>query len=340
MNSASSKNDFRLLVGKRSRKSLFMASAYVFPGGTLEAGDFSSRWWSVFETSRIYKADLLSKLGNINGPRPPMITDPITVKKAKIDGSFLPPDIALRIAAIRETFEETGLFLTFNRKSISSQTPTSDLDQTDVDLTAWREKVRQDPIAFVDLCLETNCCPDVWSLYEWWNWLTPTSLGPKRFDTMFYVYCLERQPKVILDNSEITNSKWCTPTEILEEHVQNKVFLAPPQVYELSRIKNLTSFSSVKDFAEKRQKHGIERWLSVQANCKDGSLILLPGDDLYPKIPELIGSKPIPDFPQTLSEMREKAVKINRIESRGAISIAISNVTSCGHLIPVTYTQL
>ncbi|RWS06891.1 Nucleoside diphosphate-linked moiety X motif 19-like protein, partial [Dinothrombium tinctorium] len=340
--SALTKNDYRLLMVKRSGLSSFMASAYVFPGGRVETADYSSRWWSVFENIGIYKVDLLSKFGNINGPRPPMITDPITVKNAHIDGSFLPSDIALRIAAIRETFEETGiLLLTFNRESPSSQTPLSDLDETEVDLATWREKVREDPAAFIDLCLETKLCPDVWSLYEWWNWLTPISVGHKRFDTMFYVCCLERQPKVVLDNSEITTLKWCTPTEMLEEHVQEKVFLAPPQVYELSRIKNLTSFSSMKDFAEKRQQHGTERWLPVLATYKDGALSLLPGDDLYPKIPDVIGRKPVPDFPQTLSEMRAKAVSINRIELRGPTCVALCNQTlSCGQLIPVTYTHL
>ena len=65
----------------------------------------------------------------------------------------------------------------------------------------------KDGSAFIDLCVETGLCPDVWSLYEWSNWLTPISVGHKRFDTMFYICCLEKQPKVVLDYTEVTTLK-------------------------------------------------------------------------------------------------------------------------------------
>ena len=85
--------------------------------------------------------------------------------------------------------------------------PLSDLDDINVDLSLWRNKVREDASAFMELCLETNLCPDLWSLYEWWDWLTPISVGHKRCDTMFYLCCLDQQPKVVLDNSEVTTLK-------------------------------------------------------------------------------------------------------------------------------------
>ena len=79
----------------------------------------------------------------------------------------------------------------------------SDAEDSKVDFSAWREKVRNDADAFIDLCAETGLCPDLWSLYEWSDWLTPISVGHKRFDTMFYLCCLEKQPKVVLDNKEV-----------------------------------------------------------------------------------------------------------------------------------------
>lgn len=51
--------------------------------------------------------------------------------------------------------------------------------------------------------------------------------------------------------------------EMLEEHAQERLFLAPPQVYELSRIHHLPSFGAVRDFASQRQILGTERWLVV-----------------------------------------------------------------------------
>lgn len=85
----------------------------------------------------------------------------------------------------------------------------SELINNDVDLSSWREKVRKDASSFIDLCRETGLCPDLWSLYEWSNWLTPISVGHKRFDTAFYLCCLEKQPKVVLDHTEVTTLKVC-----------------------------------------------------------------------------------------------------------------------------------
>ena len=345
--SAIAKTDYRIMMVKRSGLSSFMASAYVFPGGAVEIADYSSRWWSVFEksgASREHLAQLTSR--HATGPRPPMTTDPETVKLAVAGGhpreDFLPADIGLRITAIRETFEETGVLLLTNPRQDAvgsvGNNPLSDLDDSGLDLSAWREKVRKSGAAFIDLCVETGLCPDVWSLYEWSNWLTPISVGHKRFDTMFYVCCLEKLPKVVLDQTEVTTLKWCTCLEMLEEHTQERLFLAPPQVYELSRIHHLSNFSALEDFVKKRDRLGCVRWLPVLATYRDGAISFLPGDSMYPAEPDIIGRKPVPDYPQTVPEMRAKAVDLNRIELRGPTCVSFCNIKlPLGHLSPVTH---
>ena len=125
---------------------------------------------------------------------------------------------------------------------------------------------------------------------------------------------------------------------MLEEHVQERLFLAPPQVYELSRIHHLNSFNSVHEFACKRALMGTHRWLPVLATYKDGAISFLPGDSMYPESPDIIGKKPVPDFPQSVAEMRAKASSLNRIELRGPTCMAFCNVKlPLGHLSPITY---
>lgn len=82
-------------------------------GGAFENADFSSKWWSVFEQANVSKQRALDVVNRITGHRPEIITKSVTfndyIEANEHDKhSLLPMDIALRIAAIRETFEETG----------------------------------------------------------------------------------------------------------------------------------------------------------------------------------------------------------------------------------------
>lgn len=241
--------DYRILMTKRSGSSSYLSSAYVFPGGHLEVSDFSPRWWSVFEQLGVTQEDLDALCGGLKreeAPKPPQIlSSPLILNQAKealkdaVDGSgrpLLPASVALRIAAIRETFEETSVLLLNhppskrtsenNRRSGATSarkgaaTPGGQQQQSEqvaadaylfdsivqskVDFKRWRNLVHRDPSRFSDLFLEMGLPPDLWSLKEWWNWLTPKSYGHKRFDTMFYICCLDCQPVALTDNKEVT----------------------------------------------------------------------------------------------------------------------------------------
>ncbi|XP_053202845.1 acyl-coenzyme A diphosphatase NUDT19-like [Panonychus citri] len=331
--------DYRVLMVKRSNLSSFMASAYVFPGGHVEISDYSSKWWNLFQRLGINKETLIKDIrSRVTGPRPPMIQNPTILQEidthANEFDNLLIPEIALRIAAIRETFEETGVAL-LTSVPYGNQS-TDDVNIGNVDLVSWRQKVRENGSNFINLCEQLNQVPNIWSLYEWWDWLTPISVGHKRFDTMFYICCLNKQPKVVLDNTEVTKLKWCTPSEIINEHTNEGVFLAPPQVYELARLDNLASFDEIERFSREREKFGVQRWMPVIATYSDGAISLLPGDDAFPSEPDIIGLKPVPDFPETLAQMKSQVTNINRIELRGPVCTCLNNCRlTCGHLSPV-----
>ena len=106
-------SDYRILEVKRSSSSSFMASAHVFPGGAIEKSDFSPKWWQIFSQFGLDKKKLTEQMKiRIPGARPSILEEPLIVKSMKDTGQWtedhLSPDIAFRIAAIRETFEETG----------------------------------------------------------------------------------------------------------------------------------------------------------------------------------------------------------------------------------------
>lgn len=123
---------------------------------------------------------------------------------------------------------------------------------------------------------------------------------------------------------------------MLEEHFQKRAVLAPPQVYELSRLSSFSSFAQLKDFAEKRERNGIERWCARITGLKDGAMLALPGDDFYEKPPE-VNSRYLP----TLEEIRFKSKTLNRIELRAPVMTAICNGNlAFGHQAPISYPHL
>lgn len=125
---------------------------------------------------------------------------------------------------------------------------------------------------------------------------------------------------------------------MLEDHTQERLFLAPPQVYELSKFYHHKNYNEFKTFVINREKNGCERWLPVIGTYIDGAISSLPGDEIYPELPDLIGKKPVQDFSKRLNETYTSGSKLNRIELRGPTSVALTNIEpTLGHLAPISY---
>merc|ERR1719189_3547603 len=80
-----------------------MPNAYVFPGGVLAESDCSVAWVELFH-SRGYSEDDLQALVLKDVDRP------FLMSKAEV-AEGVARDLALRLTAIRETFEESGVLL-------------------------------------------------------------------------------------------------------------------------------------------------------------------------------------------------------------------------------------
>ncbi|KAI8484644.1 Nucleoside diphosphate-linked moiety X motif 19, mitochondrial [Branchiostoma belcheri] len=267
--------DYRVLMLQRSGKSGFMPNAKVFPGGVVDASDFSEKWLDVFKAAGFetdFEFEKFSRV-EVHEGRSPMFTGQ--------RDSPVPNEVGYRISAIRETFEESGVLLVRPWRASGQATwplPASELAR-------WRKRVDGDASQFLQLCNECRCVPDVWSLHEWSNWLTPAIPGMpnrRRYDTAFFICCLDHIPPAARDDREIVKAQWLTPAEVLHDFRQGKHIIPPPQVYELSRLCQLPSLSDLHHFSRERGAKGCERWLPVVFPCKDGQVSALPGDDLYP----------------------------------------------------------
>ena len=92
-------------------------NSYVFPGGVLDKADYSPTWVDIFSESsgpnRQPFAALLSKW-NLGHLRLPLYTD--IPKTSPIAG-----EVAFRICAIREVFEEAGVLLARDKEDVASK---------------------------------------------------------------------------------------------------------------------------------------------------------------------------------------------------------------------------
>lgn len=185
--------NYKLLTMKRSKQSGFMPGTYVFPGGNVSKADSSSDWMELYERFG-FKLDAFEKLNPKNN-RPLIFTND--------DTSEIPKYISLRITAIRETFEESGILICRSFKiNYKERLARWASFIGGHEVLKWQEKVHNDPLQFLELCSRFEIYPDVWSLKEWSNWATPPSV-PIKFDTVFFLAAFQQMPPTFPDKSEV-----------------------------------------------------------------------------------------------------------------------------------------
>jgi len=159
-------SSLEVLMGERGSGHAFMPNRYVFPGGKLDINDYRIRPAAPLNpvsSSRLERA-------RITGPR-----------KA----------VALALAAIRETFEETGLRIAGPAPAKAKPAP-----------RGWRGFCTQDDLA----CL----APDPSQLLYICRAVTPPN-RPRRFDARFFAAPAEAAQGSLVASDELGKLHWVTP---------------------------------------------------------------------------------------------------------------------------------
>ena len=163
---------FEVLMVKRHHQIDFASGALVFPGGKTHAGDHDAAW---AERSLGWDA-------------------------------FPHIERELRIAAIREAYEEAGILL--------ARDGSGEMFRGDDRAHRARDAIAQDQRPFLDLVKELDLYLDLGCLSAFARWITP-SMMPKRFDTWFYVARAPDDQLAACDGWETVDSEWITPAEAL-----------------------------------------------------------------------------------------------------------------------------
>jgi len=166
-----------VVMAQRSRALDFATGAMVFPGGAVDPADADPAWRALCRG-----ADALAD-----------------------------DELARRVAAVRETFEEIGV--------LCAGRP----DEADAvageRLGAWRaECAGRDsaPDAFLRVVAREGLRLHVDALVPWSRWITPREV-PKRFDTWFYAVRAPTHHPPRHDGEELVASHWVTPRQCLAD---------------------------------------------------------------------------------------------------------------------------
>jgi 8-oxo-dGTP pyrophosphatase MutT (NUDIX family) len=162
---------FQVLMVKRHHQIDFAGGALVFPGGKTHAGDHDPAWTE-----------------HIGSPN----TDP--------------EQRALRIAAIREAYEETGILMARHADGGHFQ--------GSLEAAQARDAIADDSRGFLDLVTSLGLRLDLEAPTVFARWITPTMM-PKRFDTWFYIAHAPVDQLALCDGHETVDAEWIAPAEAL-----------------------------------------------------------------------------------------------------------------------------
>jgi 8-oxo-dGTP pyrophosphatase MutT (NUDIX family) len=123
-------------------------------------------------------------------------------------------------AAIRETFEETGVLL--------ADHDGKPVDASSQDWLRRRQALEAHELAWDVLVRESGIRLRTESLRLWSCWVTPIP-EPRRYRTWFFLASVPYEQIVSVESTEAFRAEWLAPSAALELFSRNELLLMPPQ---------------------------------------------------------------------------------------------------------------
>lgn len=211
--------DLQVFMVQRHRAVEFAQGALVFPGGKVDPAD-----------------------------RDPGLRDRCAGAPAR-DGA-----LALRIAAIRETFEESGILLArpWGSRDLVSGELLREIESRHRDALNHKQTGLRDIVETEDLELACDL------LTPFAHWITPEFM-PKRFDTHFYLVAAPPDQVALHDGRESVDSTWIAPSAALGDADAGRCTIVFPTRLNLMKL---------------ARSRGVEE--AIRAACAEKIVTVLP----------------------------------------------------------------
>ncbi len=233
---------FEVLMVKRHHQIDFASGALVFPGGKTHAGDHDPAW-----------------------------------KGRTLGWAAHEPDArALRIAAIREAYEETGILLAGHADGSEFK--------GDERAGAARDEIAHDRRSFLGLVEELDVKLDLDALTVFARWITPTNMH-KRFDTWFYIAAAPADQLAVCDGWETVDAEWIAPAEALRlGHARERIVIFPTRL----NLQLLAEAAGAEDAVTRAAARTLVTVEPQVVEGPDGRLLVIPPDAGYGAVTELL----------------------------------------------------
>lgn len=236
---------------RRSKGAAFMGGAYVFPGGKLDAADADEAL-----LSRVRGLDAEAALRALGESAPG--------DEARDARTAL----ALHVAALRETFEESGVLFA-----------ESEVAKEPAAIAAARARLAGG-VSFGALASELDLALDAGALVPFARWVTP-AVEQRRFDARFFVAVAPPGTDARHDDAETITSAWMRPADAIEAHLAAKIDLPPPT---LRTLEELVAHRRAEDALAAARARRPPLVRPVFRDLGDGVWVLaLPGDPEHPE---------------------------------------------------------
>lgn len=228
---------FEVLMVQRHHQIEFASGALVFPGGKTHQGDHDPAW-----------------------------------EQACVGWDEVEPEQRpLRIAAVREVFEEAGLLLGATRP----------LDPAACELSV-RQAVDRGELPFLKVVRDLGEKVDLSALTVFARWITPP-LTPKRYDTWFYVARAPADQLALCDGRETVDAVWIPPREAVRMALSGERKVVFPTRMNLQLLAEATSAADAIARAQGRRLVTVQPQVEERA---EGRVLTLPTEAGYGEVAE------------------------------------------------------
>jgi 8-oxo-dGTP pyrophosphatase MutT (NUDIX family) len=171
---------------------------------------------------------------------------------------------ALLGAAVRETFEETGVLLS---------TPVADLSGARTDVETGR-------VSFGELLRANGLTVDATGLHPWSRWVTPPG-EKRRYDTRFFVGLMPDGAEASDVTTESSEASWVGVEEALAQVQRGERRMLPPTIMTLSSLLPFATVAEAVATSVDRSLEAVRPNIRVEgdrvvAELPDGTSVRLP----------------------------------------------------------------